>query len=166
MEKRLDPLDIRVLDEWQRDFPLNPRPFSVMAEALACSEADVIARLKKLKATGRISRVGGTCTPNTISASTLAAVAAPPEQVEDVAEMIGRHKGVNHSYLRENKWNLWFVATGPDRDHVEQILNTPYRKDIFQDRYFIIDSYEQVYNSIDEIKRGLNEKVKKLLIFG
>lgn len=122
MENRLDPLDIRVLDEWQRDFPLTSRPFSVMAEALACSEADVINRLKKLKSTGRISRVGGTCTPNTISASTLAAVAAPPEQVEDVADMIGRHKGVNHSYLRENKWNLWFVATGPDREHVEQIL--------------------------------------------
>ena len=26
---------------------------------------------------------------------------------------------------------------------VEQILNTPYRKDTFQDRYFIIDSFEK-----------------------
>ncbi|MEM6524938.1 MAG: phenylalanine 4-monooxygenase [Bacteroidota bacterium] len=46
--------------------------------------------------------------------------------------------------------------------HVEQMLNTPYRKDIFQDRYFLIDSYEQLYNSIDEIKTGLTEKLRKL----
>ncbi len=50
--------------------------------------------------------------------------------------------------------------------HVEQILNTPYRKDIFQDRYFIVDSYEQLFDSIDEIKNGLTEKLNKLLIFG
>ena len=37
--------------------------------------------------------------------------------------------------------------------NVEQILNTPYRKDTFQDRYFIIDSYEQLYESLPEIKK-------------
>ncbi|WP_428672651.1 Lrp/AsnC family transcriptional regulator, partial [Roseibium sp.] len=31
--------------------------------------------------------------------------------------------GVNHSYLRENRWNLWFVATGPDRGHVDKVLD-------------------------------------------
>jgi DNA-binding Lrp family transcriptional regulator len=29
---------------------------------------------------------------------------------------------VNHSYLRENDWNLWFVVTGPDRAHVDATL--------------------------------------------
>ena len=42
---------------------------------------------------------------------------------------------------------------------VAQILDTPYRKDVFQDRYFIIDSYEQLYASIEEIKTLLAEKV-------
>ena len=46
--------------------------------------------------------------------------------------------------------------------HVEQMLNTPYRKDIFQDRYFLIDNYEQLYNSIGEIKASLKEKLRKL----
>ncbi|MEM7106928.1 MAG: phenylalanine 4-monooxygenase [Bacteroidota bacterium] len=45
--------------------------------------------------------------------------------------------------------------------HVEQMLNTPYRKDIFQDRYFLIDSYEQLYHSIGEIELGLSEKLRK-----
>ena len=50
--------------------------------------------------------------------------------------------------------------------HVEQILNTPYRKDTFQDRYFIVDSYEQLYNSIDETKALLKEKLSKMSIYG
>ena len=39
--------------------------------------------------------------------------------------------------------------------NVEQILNTPYRKDTFQDRYFIIESYEQLYQSLPEIKKQI-----------
>jgi DNA-binding Lrp family transcriptional regulator len=49
-------------------------------------------------------------------------MAASDLQVEEIAAVIGEEPGVNHSYLRENKLNLWFVATGPDRDHVTQSL--------------------------------------------
>jgi DNA-binding Lrp family transcriptional regulator len=44
----------------------------------------------------------------------LAALAVPEGRVEEVAEIVGAEPGVNHSYLRENDWNLWFVATAPD----------------------------------------------------
>ena len=44
---------------------------------------------------------------------------------------------------------------------VQTIANTPYRKDVFQDRYFVIESYEQLYNSIPEVKRILAEMVAK-----
>ncbi len=48
--------------------------------------------------------------------------------------------------------------TPPRYDYnVSQILNTPYRKDVFQDRYFVIDSYEQLYTSIQDIKTALNK---------
>lgn len=117
-----EPTSLRLLDDWQRDFPLSPRPFARIAEDLGISEQDVIARLVALRDVARITRVGATCAPNTISSSTLAAVAAPPERLEEVAEIIGRQAGVNHSYLREDRWNLWFVATGPDRAHIDGVL--------------------------------------------
>lgn len=41
--------------------------------------------------------------------------------------------------------------------NVEQILRTPYWKDRFQDKYFIIESYEQLYYSMPEIERLLEE---------
>lgn len=117
-----DPLDRRLLDEWQRDFPVVPRPFARIAAPLGLGEAAVIERLDRMRESGRVTRVGGTCAPNTVSASTLAAVAAPSDRVEEVAEIIGAEPGVNHSYLREHEINLWFVATGPDRAHVDAAL--------------------------------------------
>lgn len=42
---------------------------------------------------------------------------------------------------------------------IEHMLNTPYRKDQFQTEYFVTESYEQLYNSIPEIKKLLEEKL-------
>lgn len=118
----LDNLDRRLLGEWQRDFPLVPEPFAEIAEALGCTGTEVLERLSRLSDNGAVSRVGASVRPNTAGASTLAAIAAPERRVDEVAAIIGSEPGVNHSYLRENDWNLWFVATGPDRAHVGATL--------------------------------------------
>ncbi len=117
-----DPIDIRLLDEFQRDLPLVARPFSAMAAVLSVGEDDVIARLARLTASGAVTRVGATVRPNTAGASTLAAMAVPAEAIEEVAAIVGAEPGVNHSYLREDDWNLWFVATAPDGAALEASL--------------------------------------------
>ncbi|WP_425045679.1 AsnC family transcriptional regulator [Primorskyibacter sp. S87] len=118
-----DPIDRALLDDWQRDFPVTGRPFQVLAEKLELSEGDVIDRLARMRAAGRITRVGATIAPGAVSASTLAAVAAPEDRLEEIAAMIDAEPGVNHNYQREDDWNLWFVATGPDREHVNGTLS-------------------------------------------
>lgn len=110
----MDATDARLLDEYQRDLPLVARPFAVIAEHLAIAEHEVIARLARLQETGAIARVGATVRPNTAGASTLAALAVPELQIDAIARIVGAEPGVNHSYLREDHWNLWFVATAPD----------------------------------------------------
>lgn len=123
-----DIIDRMLMNAWQRDFPLTPRPFDALARELGVDEAMVITRLARLRDSGAVSRVGGTCRPNTAGASTLAAVAAPDGRIEAVAALIGAEAGVNHCYLRENHWNIWFVATGPDRAHVDATLARVGRK--------------------------------------
>ena len=117
-----DPIDRRLLDEFQRDFPVTERPFKVLAATLGVDEADVLDRLERMRATGRITRVGATIAPGAVSASTLAAVAAPEERLEAIAALIDAEPGVNHNYQREDEWNLWFVVTGPDRAHLDGTL--------------------------------------------
>lgn len=122
MFDRLDLIDRRLLDEFQRDLPLLPRPFAAIGVLLGLEEGEVIARLSRLQARSMIARVGATVRPNTAGASTLAAMAVPEARVEAVAAIVGAEPGVNHSYLREADWNLWFVATAPDAAALEAAL--------------------------------------------
>ncbi|AWW31980.1 phenylalanine 4-monooxygenase [Echinicola strongylocentroti] len=50
-----------------------------------------------------------------------------------------------------------------DPDHIDydvrRIMQTAYWKDKFQDKYFVIESYEQLYNSIPEIEKVLAEEL-------
>lgn len=44
---------------------------------------------------------------------------------------------------------------------IDKMLATAYRKDVFQTQYFIIDSYDQLYHSIPEIKEKLKTALQK-----
>ena len=81
----LDPVDRALLDDWQRDLPVTPRPFAALGRAAGLGEDEVIDRLARLSRAGALARVGGTARPNTAGASTLAALAAPEHAVEQVA---------------------------------------------------------------------------------
>ena len=95
----------------------------MIAESEGTTQEDVLDRLGRLAEAGAISRIGATCRPNTLAASTLAAMAVPEERIEEVAAIVSAEPGVNHSYLREDRWNIWFVATGPDRADVVATLD-------------------------------------------
>lgn len=120
---RLDTLDRKLLDAYQHGFPLTPRPFETVAEALGTDEATVIERLEKLQADGCISRVGAVVAPHRTGWSTLAAMAVPEDRLEAVAAMVSAYPEVNHNYQREHRLNLWFVVTGADRETVETVLD-------------------------------------------
>lgn len=119
---RIDPIDLRLLDGFQRDLPLVERPFAAIGVQVGLEEDEVLNRLTRMRADGRISRVGGTVRPNTAGASTLAALAVPEDRIEEIAAIVGEEPGVNHSYLREADWNLWFVATAPDGAALDAML--------------------------------------------
>ena len=121
--ERFDALDRRLLDDFQSGIPLAPRPFARMAEQLGVAEAEVIARLQRLTAAGAVSRVGPVFRPRQVGASTLAAMAVPPERLAEVAALVKTFPEVNHNYEREHDFNLWFVLTAPDRTHLERILD-------------------------------------------
>ena len=123
MDRCLDPLDVRLLDEFQRDLPIVSRPFAAIGAALGLPEAEVIARLAALQAAGAVARVGGTVRPNTAGVSTLAALAAPRQRIESVAAILAAESGVNHVYEREHDWTLWFVATAPNRETLAASLD-------------------------------------------
>jgi len=115
-------LERQLLDGFQRDFPLSPTPYADIAARLGVTEQEVLDTLQGLSESGAVSRVGPVFRPHTIGESTLAAMAVPPARLEEVAALVSGYRSVNHNYEREHHFNLWFVVTGPDDDHIQAVL--------------------------------------------
>ena len=113
----------RLLNDFQRGFPLESRPYARLADALGIGEHDVLAMLTDLKTEGKIARVGAIVRPNSIGASTLGAMRVRADRLEEVAEAISRRPEVNHCYQREHEINVWFVVTARDRAEVLRVLD-------------------------------------------
>ena len=116
-------LERRLLNDFQKDFPLSATPYADIAAQLGVSETDVIETLQRLMSQGVVSRVGAVFKPNRIGCSTLAAMAVPQDKLAQVADLVSRYDEVNHNYEREHHFNLWFVATAADETRLEAVLN-------------------------------------------
>ncbi|MBL8700224.1 MAG: Lrp/AsnC family transcriptional regulator [Alphaproteobacteria bacterium] len=112
----------RLIDGYQRDMPLEPRPFATMAREVRSTEAAVLEALADLAGAGTLSRVGAVVPPGVLGASTLAAMVVPEERLVDVASLVNAYPEVNHNYEREHAINLWFVVTASDRARVDAVL--------------------------------------------
>ena len=119
----MDDLCLRMLDRFQHDLPICARPYQAMADELGCTEEDIFQRLEQLKQRQALSRVGPVFEHSLAGASTLVALAVPEARIEEVAAQINAFDEVNHNYLREHDWNLWFVLSGPSREHLDQTLS-------------------------------------------
>ncbi|NUT89531.1 Lrp/AsnC family transcriptional regulator [Pseudomonas corrugata] len=112
----------RLIDRFQHGMPLCAEPYRAMADALGCSEAQVLDCLQHLQVAGTLYRVGPVFEHTRAGTSTLAALAVPEDRLQQVAARVSQYPEVNHNYAREHRYNLWFVLTGPDRAHLDNIL--------------------------------------------
>jgi len=119
----LDDIDRRLLNDFQRGFPLSPTPYADMARELGISEQEVLARLRVLSDAGIVSRVGAVVRPHTVGVSTLAAIAVPSDDIERVATLVNGYAEVNHNYERSHELNLWFVVTAPSAERLAAVLD-------------------------------------------
>ncbi|QDX40574.1 Lrp/AsnC family transcriptional regulator [Salarchaeum sp. JOR-1] len=119
---RLDDTDARLVDGFQSGFPVEERPFRAVARALDTTEDDVLERVERLLEMGVFRRFGAVLNPPVIGSSTLAAVRAPDDRFEEIAETINAHRQVNHNYRRDHEYNMWFVVTAASKDVRDRIL--------------------------------------------
>ncbi|MXN63943.1 Lrp/AsnC family transcriptional regulator [Stappia sp. GBMRC 2046] len=127
-------IDLALLDRWQHDFPLVPHPFQVIASELGLREREVLERFQTLLANNAISRIGAILAPNTVGASTLAAVSVEKVDLDEAVRLINMEHGVNHNYERDHAVNLWFVVTATDEAELDASLariSSRLGKDVF-----------------------------------
>jgi DNA-binding Lrp family transcriptional regulator len=147
----LTDLQKKLLNDFQRNFPISPTPYADIAAQLNVTESEVLQAFQDLNELQFISRIGAIIPPNQIGMSTLAAISVPENELERVALQINRFSEVNHNYERENELNLWFVIIANDAAHLDNVIGTietetgysvlrfPLEKEFFIDLSFQLD---------------------------
>ncbi|TYT73201.1 AsnC family transcriptional regulator [Desulfobotulus mexicanus] len=119
----MDDLDKKLLNSIQSGFPICSRPYGAIGEMLDMGETEVLERLKKLKESGIIRRIGGNFGPENLGYfSTLCAAKVPEDKLEAFTETVNSYPGVTHNYIRENDWNVWFTFIEPSREIIASNL--------------------------------------------
>ena len=122
---RLDPKDRAIIEATQAGLPLVPQPFTVVAETLGMTEAELLDRLQTLKTEGIIRRIGAA--PNHyrlgMTANGMSVWDIADDVVDELGEQIGSLSFVTHCYRRPRalpQWpyNLFAMVHGDNREEV------------------------------------------------
>ena len=113
---RLDPTDRRIVDRLQAGVPLEDRPYHRLAHDLDLPPGQLLDRLERLRAPGRIVReISGIFdAPSLGYAQALVALAVPEDKLLSAGQIAASHPGVSHCYQRRDEWNLWLTLAVSD----------------------------------------------------
>ncbi len=125
----LDDLDRELLNAVQWDFPLDPRPFAVLADRLGVDEPTVRARVAKVKDTGVLRQLSAIFDTRALGySSALVAAKIDPDAIDDAAACISAHPGVSHNYKRNHEYNLWYTVAVPPGESLEAHVDVLHRE--------------------------------------
>ena len=119
----IDAVDARLIDHLHAGFPLTERPFADVGRALGLDEHEAIERLRRLLATGVLTRFGPLYQIERAGgAYLLAALEVPEADYERVAAQVNAHLQVAHNYRREHRLNMWFVVAADSQQSAADCL--------------------------------------------
>jgi DNA-binding Lrp family transcriptional regulator len=121
--KTFDGIDSQLINLLQHEFPLVKEPYKELAKKLSTSEAEILLRIKKLKADGVIRDIGPIFNSKMIGlTSTLVALKVAENIVEEAAQVINSYVGVTHNYEREGDYNIWFTLAAASEEGLASTL--------------------------------------------
>lgn len=119
----LEELDRQILDLIQSDFPIAARPYLLLGEKLGISEEECLSRVRKMRSSGLIRRLGANFQSNKVGfVSTLCAAKVPDGIKKEFIEKVNALKGVTHNYERDHPYNIWFTLISENREAAQEIL--------------------------------------------
>ncbi|HMG27392.1 MAG TPA: Lrp/AsnC family transcriptional regulator, partial [Acidimicrobiia bacterium] len=125
---QLEGADRELLNAVQWDFPLEPRPYAVLAERLGADEADVRARVARVKHLGVLRQLSAIFDTRALGyGSSLVAAKIDPDRVDEAAAVISAHPGVSHNYKRNHAYNLWYTIAVPPGDSLDDHIEVLHR---------------------------------------
>jgi siroheme decarboxylase len=118
VDDQMDGIDKKLVNTMQWKFPVVSRPWQALADEVGTSEDDVIRRIGRLREIGVVRQISPIFDTRKLGyKSSLVAVRAAPERLEEAAAVVNSHPGVSHNYRRDHYFNMWFtIAVPPEQD--------------------------------------------------
>jgi siroheme decarboxylase len=114
LNKQIDTLDKKLLNEIQWVFPLTERPFLEISKRYNVSEDEIIQRIAYMKGRGLIRQINAIFDTRRLGyKSALIAFAIEHDRLDYVANEVNKHPGVSHNYERNHEFNMWFTLAVP-----------------------------------------------------
>lgn len=119
----IDEIDKKILNLIQSQFPVQSRPYDILAKQLGMSEKEIWERINRLRSKGLIRRIGAIFDSSKLGFfSVLVGVKVDPFFLEKTAKKINELSGITHHYQREDDFNLWFTLTAQDLRMIDQTI--------------------------------------------
>lgn len=120
----IDETDKRILNTIQIDFPIDARPYRVLAEKLGLTEETLMDRIRSIRQNALIRRIGGNFSPDRLGYySTLCAASVTQEKIDLFTQTVNAYPGVTHNYMRDHTFNIWFTFIAPSRKLIRAHLD-------------------------------------------
>lgn len=125
-------LEQNLLNIIQDGFPLEPRPYQVMAEQLqqanpaefcAIGEMAVFQAVERLRESGIIRRIGAVYDSRKLGFTSRLCCGKVPEPALDAfAAAVLDEPSITHNYVRNHAFNVWFTVIGKSAEDIAAVV--------------------------------------------
>jgi len=129
----LDSTDRKIVNLFQAEFPLTPRPFAEIGEAIGVTEGEALTRVSRMMEEGYLTGVGLDYDRDSIGELTsLCALAVTNDQSETAVAAIARNPNSTEICVADHTLNIWFTlvadsdaALKTSCEEIERNLGSP-----------------------------------------
>jgi DNA-binding Lrp family transcriptional regulator len=106
----MDEIDCNIINTLQGNFPIDDRPYAIIAQQLDISEDELLKRLETLLSEKILTRFGPMFDIQKLNGHfSLCAIRVPPERFQEVTKIVNDFAEVAHNYERDHEFNMWYV---------------------------------------------------------
>ena len=148
----MDELDLRLIAELQENLPLTVDPYRTLADHLGVSQDAVIGRLRALRASGKLKRIGAVLRHQNsgYAANAMVVFKAPPDEMERLGKLLAESPLVSHCYERapcaEWPYTLYAMMHGRNMETIEEFVSI-FALEHGVERFDILRSEEELKKS-------------------
>ena len=119
----MDQIDRDIINGLHGGLAMCERPYLEAAQRLGLEEDALIARLSRMLEQGVLTRVGPLYQIERMGgAFTLAALHAPLDEYESVAQRVNALPQIAHNYARDHELNMWFVIATETPGEIDEVI--------------------------------------------